>query len=174
MDVPSIQEGKVLVYQAETATGHILNDDGSIYLNEGDNYYTVFDNIEDARKYIEEYLSKDNSVEFVINDHNDKFIEVWELTNADKCIRIINSKFQKWNENEVEKNDCFKLIPYWERSTIRLFFVKKDHLEYEFIFTPQDIHIYIDNNRMFEIVLDMKNVIRDNSIFEEVIDTLFL
>ena len=175
MKLPQIQAGKVVVYRAETSTGHILNNDGSVYMRSGgENFCTVFDSINHARSYIKEYLDKDNSVEFSINDHNGEIIEVWELTNADKCIKIINSKLQKWGKSKIEENDCFKLITYFKRNKVRLFFITTGYLEYEFIFTYKDIHIYIDNDRMFEIVLDMKDVMRDNIIFEEVVDMLFL
>lgn len=74
MNLPKIQNNQIFVLRGERSSGIILNNDSSYYLNEGDNYYEIFSNIEDAKKYINSIITE--SIEFSLFDSQGTFLEM--------------------------------------------------------------------------------------------------
>lgn len=74
MNLPKIQNNQIFVLRGERSSGIILNNDNSYYLNEGDNYYEIFSNIEDAKKYINSIITE--SIEFSLFDSQGTFLEM--------------------------------------------------------------------------------------------------
>ncbi len=50
MEIPKPGAGKVVLLAACAATGHVLNNDGSLYAKEGNNHCRIIDNQEEAEQ----------------------------------------------------------------------------------------------------------------------------
>ena len=60
------------VLTAEKRTGHVYDVMLSLVTNDEQQVYKIFDNVEDARIYIDQFLKTDDQFEFVIYDKNQK------------------------------------------------------------------------------------------------------
>lgn len=72
MVLPQIEKGQIVVLCTERATGIILNNDNSYYLQSGNNNYKVFDSIEEVRNHISELTHQ--NYEFIIYTYNGETI----------------------------------------------------------------------------------------------------
>ncbi len=66
MEIPKVGLGKFVVIIAEYSTGHILNKDRSLYLNQGQDYFEVFENEQGAFKYVMDLVEESGEIEAVI------------------------------------------------------------------------------------------------------------
>lgn len=76
MEIPKTSIGSFVLIRAEVATGIVLNFDDTRYGCEGENYYKVFDSLEEVKTFIE--LDKKRSTveaEYRIFDHAGQFLE---------------------------------------------------------------------------------------------------
>lgn len=70
MHRPALQENQFAVGQAELATGHVLQKDGSLYISGSDitNVYEIFNSYEAAQKFAITKVKNDPKVEcWIIN-----------------------------------------------------------------------------------------------------------
>ncbi len=74
MKIPKLGGGKAIVIRADDKTGKVLNNDGSYYNSEGENYYMVMESISDAKAYAVKEVKK-GMVEILIFDGEGEFIE---------------------------------------------------------------------------------------------------
>ena len=74
MYLPRIPEGQVYLVYAESATGIILNKDGSYNTSSSQEYYEIFENIEVAKQFIKENYKEGKAIEVLIYNHEKKFI----------------------------------------------------------------------------------------------------
>ena len=75
---PKIEEGQVALVRADPMTGHVLDDSFSLYLNDSNqNIYTVFEILQAAKEYANEFLNRTNEFEFAIYDYQNNCIECW-------------------------------------------------------------------------------------------------
>jgi hypothetical protein len=77
MKIPKTQKGKVILIRAELSSGIILNNDDSYYLKEGENYYMIFENLDEAKTFAKNN-SEDGKAHFESLIYNDSgiFIEI--------------------------------------------------------------------------------------------------
>lgn len=66
MEIPKVGLGKFVVIIADYSTGHILNKDKSLYLNQGKDYFEVFEDEQTAFRYVMDLLEESNEIEAVI------------------------------------------------------------------------------------------------------------
>lgn len=76
MVFPKVENGKIISVKSQKLTGIILNNDGSFYLNKGDNYFLVHDNMLEAITQAEHNLSLTNDIEILLFDYLGNFIKV--------------------------------------------------------------------------------------------------
>lgn len=76
MQIPKVEKGKSVIIRSQSWTGKVLNNDGSIYNNVGENYYLIMDSVEIAKKYAIETI-KDGLVDVTIHDHNGEYIDTY-------------------------------------------------------------------------------------------------
>ena len=77
MKIPELKPGKVSVIRAESATGIILNNDGVRYQSAGEDFYKIFDNMEDAKHYIvNDKISSVITCEYLIYNSQGVFTEM--------------------------------------------------------------------------------------------------
>lgn len=76
MNLPKAKIGSFILVRTETSTGIVMNFDNSYYLNQGENYYKIFDSVSDLKNFIEEdkTLSK-LRIEYSIFNHEAEFLE---------------------------------------------------------------------------------------------------
>jgi hypothetical protein len=68
---PEINEGQAVLLRAETNTGHVLDEQFKVILNDNQKAYTVFDSVEEALQFGNAMLAeKKNQVECVIYNRN--------------------------------------------------------------------------------------------------------
>ena len=82
MKFPVLKESQVVVTMADGATGHILNEKGELYKSTSteDNFYLLFDNINDAKSFIKKRLILNDKIEFIIYGKNQIVLDYIEAT----------------------------------------------------------------------------------------------
>ena len=74
MRIPKLGGGKVVVIHGQYGTGKILNNDGSFYNGEGEDYYIEMINLETARMHAVQRMTE-RKVEVLIYDADGVFVE---------------------------------------------------------------------------------------------------
>jgi hypothetical protein len=76
MEIPKTIIGSFVLIRAEVVTGIVLNFDDTRYFHEGENYYKVFDAMEEVKTFIQ-FDKKRSTVEaeYTIFDHDGQFLE---------------------------------------------------------------------------------------------------
>ncbi|WP_286971206.1 hypothetical protein [Flavobacterium sp. UBA4854] len=71
MDTPKIKENQFAVGQAEYSTGIILKKNNQYYNSEEDilEVYSIFENLDLAKKFTEQGISKNPNIEYFIHNH---------------------------------------------------------------------------------------------------------
>lgn len=75
MKLPKIDKGQIILIEVDMNTGVILNKDGTFYINEGNNYYQVFND----KVQVEDYITrekKDMSYEILLYDYKWNLLEM--------------------------------------------------------------------------------------------------
>lgn len=75
MKLPKVDRGKIIIIEVDPSTGTVLNKDGTFYVNEGDNYYKVFD----TETQVEDYINSEKigkSYEILLYDYKGKLIKM--------------------------------------------------------------------------------------------------
>src|SRR5690606_5081672 len=69
---PKIEKEQVVLMIADFNTGHILNLDGSLYMQQGESYYLIFNDLETAKIYALKLLNENKNYEVLLynSDHN--------------------------------------------------------------------------------------------------------
>lgn len=76
MEIPKTSIGSFVLIRAEVATGIILNFDDTRYLSEGENYYKVFDSMEEMKTFIDHDKKRSTvKAEYSVFDHTAQFLE---------------------------------------------------------------------------------------------------
>lgn len=70
MDLPKLKNGKHLILKADCKTGHILDNNGNIYIGEERDFFIIMDNEEEAFNFANKQLLINPEYEFII--YNDK------------------------------------------------------------------------------------------------------
>jgi hypothetical protein len=78
---PILKEEQVVVVVADGTTGHVLNLNLELYLNDSnDEIYSLFDDIDLAKEFIKERSLLNDTLEFLIYDKNQTILEYIEAT----------------------------------------------------------------------------------------------
>jgi len=77
MKIPITVKGKFVLILSELKSGIVLNNDGSYYLNAGQDYYQIVDSKIEVTEIIEKHLSVNKEIEVSLYDHNGNFLEVY-------------------------------------------------------------------------------------------------
>ncbi|MBQ4820019.1 hypothetical protein [Aquimarina sp. MMG016] len=77
MKIPIIGKGKYILITAKYKTGVILNNDGSPYLGDGQDYFLVKENKENAVSFAKSKVLNDDTIEILLYDGNGQFLEVF-------------------------------------------------------------------------------------------------
>ena len=73
---PEIKEGEVALIRVDTNTGIVLDNLFKRYRDNNNQIaYTVFEQLQTAKEYANEFLATTNLFEFVIYDHQNELIE---------------------------------------------------------------------------------------------------
>ena len=75
---PILSSSQYAVLMADGATGHVLTVKGNLCQNGKGELYVIFENLEAARKFIEQKQDEKDTREFVIYNSNNKCVEHWE------------------------------------------------------------------------------------------------
>lgn len=76
MEIPKIGDGKYIILIADARTGNILNNDGSYYLNQGSDFFTVFNSKEEAYTVGNMKIKENSKIEVLIYDGNGDFLDI--------------------------------------------------------------------------------------------------
>jgi len=77
MKIPIVEQGKFVIIISDYNTGIILNNDGSYYQNEGDNYYEIIEGKGNAIAEINKKLNEKEGIEIILYDNKGKFLELY-------------------------------------------------------------------------------------------------
>lgn len=72
---PKIEQGQFAVARADSNTGHILTVNNKISLSPEDEVIEIFQNIEEAYRYIQDLKLSQTSIEFLIYNWKHEFVE---------------------------------------------------------------------------------------------------
>lgn len=76
LEIPKLSYPQCLVIQAETKSGIILTIEGKYRLNTSkDEYLSVFDSFEEAKKFCDRKVRQNPTIEFLIYNHLAEIIE---------------------------------------------------------------------------------------------------
>lgn len=76
MKFPNLKDNQFSVLMSDCETGIILNTDLTIYRQDENKMgYSIFENLEQAKEFINKISSSNNKIEFVIYNSNQEVIE---------------------------------------------------------------------------------------------------
>ncbi|MBI3136206.1 MAG: hypothetical protein HYZ14_16145 [Bacteroidetes bacterium] len=74
MKIPIVGENKYVILRADVNTGHLLNLDGTLYLQTGNNYFEVIEGEKQAKEYAQSLVVKLENIEVVIYDGHGNYV----------------------------------------------------------------------------------------------------
>ena len=75
MVIPKSDKNQIVLICSNFNTGIVLNNDGSPYLDEGENYFEIINSLDEAIVIARQKIEKDNTIEVILYDHDGKFIK---------------------------------------------------------------------------------------------------
>lgn len=73
MKLPQTKKGDITMLRTQRKTGLILNNDNTFYTQEGCDYFKVFSDIDNAKKYID--LLVEENIEYLLYDFEGNCLE---------------------------------------------------------------------------------------------------
>lgn len=73
---PKLKSGQVSLLRCDINTGHVLQTNGELYMQQGD-IFQKFDTLDAAEKFISTSLYDNHDMEFVVYNHNGDQILLW-------------------------------------------------------------------------------------------------
>ncbi|MGG8496854.1 hypothetical protein ACQY1Q_10580 [Tenacibaculum sp. TC6] len=80
MEIPKLGNGKYLIMKADKKTGHILNNEGDIYINNDVGYFIVKNTKDEAIEYANLGIIENKELEFIIYDEKAEFVAMIDYT----------------------------------------------------------------------------------------------
>lgn len=77
MNIPKVGGGKYILITASLETGVVLNNDGSYFLGEGENYFHIVNSQVEAFDIAEKRILNDKNIEVIVYDDQAKFIKIF-------------------------------------------------------------------------------------------------
>ncbi|MBB6499993.1 hypothetical protein [Pedobacter cryoconitis] len=71
---PELRKQQVALMRADTLTGHVLDDEFILALNNVQKVYTIFDNVELALEYAKSIILENQNIECIIYGSNEKVL----------------------------------------------------------------------------------------------------
>ena len=75
MIVPKLETGKFSLFRAQEETGIVLNNDNSSYSGNGDNYFKVFESLEQLIYFVKNEINNSN-IEYLVYDSKGDFVQI--------------------------------------------------------------------------------------------------
>lgn len=69
-DFPLLSYNEVAILRVDTNTGHVLDENNKLYLNDNKKVYSIFSNIKQARVYANKVVNSNNNIEITVFDKN--------------------------------------------------------------------------------------------------------
>lgn len=81
MEIPRFKNECYILFVLDSKTGKVLNNDGTYYESQGDDYYLIKENWEDVESFVRENLTEE--IDISVYTNNNEYLKYFSLLNKD-------------------------------------------------------------------------------------------
>ena len=138
---PILKTGEYLILRKELFSGQIVNNDDTPYNGNGENYYMVFDSMNELKKFI--YSKNSTIYQYNIYDKKGNYIDYICLYDDNIYVKLINSLLLKYGEKRIFENESFTVGELSSDTYLHLIFERPESVQFELRLSNYEIEIQI-------------------------------